>query len=257
MYFIDTHTHLYSDQFNNDRNLAISTAIKSGVKTMLLPNISSQYTEKMLSICKEYPDNCLPMTGVHPCYISEQNYKKEITHVEHEISQGKYKAVGEIGLDLYWEQSTLEIQKKAFIHQIKLAKKYNLPVVIHVRDAFDEAIKIVEMLNDANLKGVFHCFTGNLNNAKRIIKLKNFYLGIGGVLTFKNSGLEKAIKNIDMQHLVLETDSPYLAPSPKRGKRNESKYIINIAQKLSEVKQISIEKVAELTSRNAKKLFNI
>jgi TatD DNase family protein len=177
--------------------------------------------------------------------------------VDEELAKGDYIAVGEIGLDLYWDKSTLAIQKKAFIHQIELAKKHNLPIAIHVRDSFSEAIEIIESLNDKSLRGVFHCFTGNLEDAQRVINLGGFYLGIGGVLTFKNSGLDTTIKEINIQHLILETDSPYLAPAPFRGKRNESKYIVNIAEKLAEVHQISIEEVAKITTENAKILFRL
>jgi TatD DNase family protein len=257
MQFIDTHSHLYSSQFDEDRTKVVKEAIETGVGTILLPNISSNYTKGMLALCDEFPNNCFPMMGLHPCDVSAENFDTEIKHVEQELESGKYIGVGEIGLDLYWDKSTLGIQKKAFIHQVNLAKRYKLPIAIHVRDSFTEAIEIIEMLNDKNLRGVFHCFTGDKNDAERIIKLNGFYLGIGGVLTFKNSGLDKTIKGVDIKHLILETDSPYLAPAPFRGKRNESKYIINIAQKLAEVHQISIEKVAEITTKNAKNLFQI
>ena len=255
--FIDTHSHLYSSQFDDDRTQVVNNAIAKGVSTILLPNISSKYTKGMLALCAEFPNNCYPMVGLHPCDASEENYKHEIAHVEEELETGKYTAVGEIGLDLHWDKSTLEIQKKAFIHQVKLAKKYKLPIAIHVRESFAEAIELIEKLNDENLRGVFHCFTGNIDDAQRLINLGGFYLGIGGVLTFKNSGLDKTIAKIDLQHLILETDSPYLAPAPFRGKRNESKYIVNIAEKLAEVHQISIEKVAKITTENAKKLFGL
>ena len=197
------------------------------------------------------------MMGLHPCDVSEENYKHEIAHVEEELETGKYIAVGEIGLDLYWDKTKLAIQKEVFIHQIELAKKYKLPIAIHVRDSFNEAIEIIKKLNNEDLRGVFHCFTGNVEDAQRVVNLGGFYLGIGGVLTFKNSGLDKTILEIDLQHLILETDSPYLAPVPFRGKRNESKYIVNIAEKLAEVHQTSIEKVAETTTLNAKKLFGL
>ena len=257
MKFIDTHSHLYSSQFNEDRTLVVRNAIDVGVDNILLPNISSKYTKGMLDLCAEFPENCFPMIGLHPCDVSEENYKHEIAHVEEELETGKYIAVGEIGLDLHWDKSTLEIQKKAFIHQIELAKKYKLPIAIHVRDSFNEAIEIIEELNDKNLRGVFHCFTGNIEDAQRVINLGGFYLGIGGVLTFKNSGLDKTIVKIDLQHLILETDAPYLAPTPFRGKRNESKYIINIAEKLADVQKINIKEVAEITTENAKKLFGL
>ena len=257
MQFIDTHSHLYSSQFDEDRTQAINDAISAGVSTILLPNISSEYTKGMLEVCGEFPENCFPMMGLHPCDVNEDNIEGELLHVEQELAKGKYIAVGEIGLDLYWDKTKLEIQKKAFIHQIELAKKYKLPIAIHVRDSFAEAIEIIEKLNDESLSGVFHCFTGRVEDAQRVINLGDFYLGIGGVLTFKNSGLDKTIAKIELQNLILETDAPYLAPAPFRGKRNESKYIVNIAEKLAEVQQISIEKVAEITTENAKKLFEL
>ena len=257
MQFIDTHSHLYSSQFEQDRTNAVNEAIAAGVSTILLPNISSEYTKGMLDLCAEFPKNCYPMMGLHPCDVTEENIKHELEHVVEELATGKYIAVGEIGLDLHWDKTKLDIQKEAFIQQIELAKKYKLPIAIHVRESFTEAIEIIEKLNDENLRGVFHCFTGNVEDAQRVINLGGFYLGIGGVLTFKNSGLDKTIAEIDLQHLILETDSPYLAPAPFRGKRNESKYIVNIAEKLAEVHQISIEKVAEITTENAKKLFEL
>ena len=257
MKFIDTHSHLYSEKFKDDRSDVIANAIAIGVETILLPNISSKYTNKMLALCSKFPNNCYPMMGLHPCDVTEENYEEEIAHIEKELETKNYIGVGEIGLDLYWKKTSLEIQKKAFIYQIKLAKKYRLPVAIHVRDSFNEAIEIIEKLNDTNLSGVFHCFTGNIQDAMRITDLGGFYLGIGGVLTFKNSGLDETIKKIDLKHLILETDSPYLAPTPHRGKRNESKYIIDIAKKLAEVHNISIDQIAKITTKNAKKLFQI
>ena len=257
MQFIDTHSHLYSSQFDEDRTTIVKNAIDAGVNIMLLPNISSNYTKGMLALCNEFPNNCLPMMGLHPCDVSVENFDAEIKHVEQELESGKYIGVGEIGLDLYWDKSTLEIQKKAFIHQVKLAKKHKLPIAIHVRESCAEAIELIEELNDENLRGVFHCFTGNVEDAQRVVNLGGFYLGIGGVLTFKNSGLDKTIVAIDLKHLILETDAPYLAPTPNRGKRNESKYIVNIAEKLAEMHQTSIEKVAETTTLNAKKLFGL
>ena len=257
MQFIDTHSHLYSSQVDEDRTQAINDAISAGVSTILLPNISSEYTKGMLELCDEFPENCFPMMGLHPCDVNEDNIEAELLHVEQELAKGKYIAVGEIGLDLYWDKTKLKIQEKAFIHQIELAKKNKLPIAIHVRDSFAEAIEIIEKLNDENLRGVFHCFTGSIEDAQRVISLGGFYLGIGGVLTFKNSGLDKTISAIELQHLILETDAPYLAPTPFRGKRNESKYIINIAEKLAEVQQIDIEEVAKITTLNAKKLFGL
>jgi len=257
MQFIDTHSHLYSSQFDEDRTQSINEAISAGVSTILLPNISSKYTKGMLELCDEFPENCFAMIGLHPCDVNEDNIEAELLHVEQELAKGKYIAVGEIGLDLYWDKTKLEIQKKAFINQIELAKKHKLPIAIHVRDSFAEAIEIIEKLNDENLRGVFHCFTGTIDDAQRVINLGGFYLGIGGVLTFKNSGLDKTIVDIELENLILETDAPYLAPTPFRGKRNESKYILNIAEKLAEVQQIEIEDVAKITTINAKKLFGL
>ncbi|MBT4345734.1 MAG: TatD family hydrolase [Flavobacteriales bacterium] len=257
MKFIDTHSHLYSEQFDNDRTTALNEAIALGIDTILLPNISSKYTNNLLKLCNQFPENCFPMMGLHPCDVSEENFDSEMQHVEIELAKNKYIAVGEIGLDLYWDKTKLEVQKRAFIHQIKLAKQYQIPIAIHVRDAFDEAIEIVESHNDNTLRGVFHCFTGSIVQAKRVIDLKDFYLGIGGVITFKNSGLDQTIKEISLKNLILETDSPYLAPVPFRGKRNESKYLTKIAEKIAEIKNMTIKEIAEITTTNAKKLFHI
>ncbi|MDC0908785.1 TatD family hydrolase [Flavobacteriales bacterium] len=257
MKFIDTHSHLYSEQFDNDRTTALNEAIALGIDTILLPNISSKYTNNLLKLCNQFPENCFPMMGLHPCDVSEENFDSEMQHVEIELAKNKYIAVGEIGLDLYWDKTKLEVQKRAFIHQIKLAKQYQIPIAIHVRDAFDEAIEIVESHNDNTLRGVFHCFTGSIVQAERVIDLKDFYLGIGGVITFKNSGLDQTIKEISLKNLILETDSPYLAPVPFRGKRNESKYLTKIAEKIAEIKNMTIKEIAEITTTNAKKLFHI
>ena len=257
MKLIDTHSHLYSSEFDQDRTVVVKAAISAGVSTILLPNISSEYTKGMNDLCAEFPNNCFPMMGLHPCDVKAETSISELQHVQQELATGEYIAVGEIGLDLHWDKSTLEIQKKAFIQQIEWAKYYNLPIAIHVRDSFTEAIEIIEKLNDKNLRGVFHCFTGNTEDAKRVINLGGFYLGIGGVLTFKNSGLDKTIKEIDIKHLILETDSPYLAPTPFRGKRNESKYLVNIAEKLAEIHTIKLSEVARITTENAKQLFDL
>ncbi len=257
MKFIDTHTHLFLNQFDKDIDLVINNAIASGINKMFLPNISSETTNSMMELCRKYPENCFAMMGLHPCDVKKESIDKELLHVEQMLEKNKFIAVGEIGLDLYWDKTTLNIQKEAFETQIKLAKKHQLPIVIHVRKSFNEAIEIVEKLNDDSLSGVFHCFTGDVGDAKRITDLENFYFGIGGVLTFKNSGLENTIKEIDIEYLILETDSPYLTPAPFRGKRNESKYIINIAEKLAEVKGVSLDKIAEITNKNASNLFKL
>ena len=257
MEFIDTHTHLFASEFDDDITDVIKNAIGNGVSKMLLPNIDSSTTNQMLRLSQQFPQNCFPMIGLHPCSVKKDSMEKEIQHVEYMLEENDFVAVGEIGIDLYWEKSTLDYQKEAFEAQINLAKKYQLPIVIHVRNSFEEAIKIVEKLNDEKLTGVFHCFSGDLEEAQRIIDLNNFYLGIGGVVTFKNGGIDKIIDQIKLDNIILETDSPYLAPKPFRGKRNESKYILNIAQKLSEIYNIDIKQIAEHTTRNAKKLFKL
>jgi TatD DNase family protein len=257
MNFIDTHTHLFASEFNDDIDIVVQNAIDNGVSKMLLPNIDSTTTNNMLQLCNKYPQNCFPMIGLHPCSVKKDNIEKEILHVEEMLTKNNFIAIGEIGLDLYWDKSTLSYQKVAFESQIKLAKKYQLPIVIHVRDSFNEAIEIVEKLNNENLSGVFHCFTGNIQEAERIINLENFYLGIGGVVTFKNGGINNIINQISLDNIILETDSPYLTPTPFRGKRNESKFLVNIAQKMSEIYEIDINEIANKTSSNAKNLFKI
>ena len=257
MKFIDTHTHLFASEFKDDIDIVVKNAINSGVSKMLLPNIDSTTTNNMLQLCNKYPQHCFPMIGLHPCSVKKDNIEKEILHVEEMLNKNKFIAIGEIGLDLYWDKSTLSFQKVAFELQIKLAKKHQLPIVIHVRDSFNEAIEIVEKLNNESLSGVFHCFTGNIQEAERIINLENFYLGIGGVVTFKNGGINKIINQISLDNIILETDSPYLTPTPFRGKRNESKYLVNIAQKMSEIYEIDINEIANKTSSNAINLFKI
>ena len=257
MNFIDTHTHLFASEFDNDIDIVIKNALDNGISKMLLPNIDSTTTTKMLQLCDRHPNNFYPMIGIHPCSVKKDNLEKEISHVEQMLSQNKFIAVGEIGLDLYWDKSTLDLQKIAFGSQIELAKKYKLPIAIHVRDSFDEAIEIVERLNDYNLSGVFHCFTGNLEEAQRIINLNNFYLGIGGVVTFKNGGINKIINQVSLDRIILETDSPYLSPTPFRGTRNESKYLLNIAHKMAELYNIDIEDIAKKTTKNAIDLFHL
>jgi TatD DNase family protein len=254
MNFIDTHTHLFTEQFDTDRSAAVERAIESGITKMLLPNIDLESIESMHQLVKDFPEHCFPMMGLHPCSVTE-NWEAELTTIKGHLDSNTYCAVGEIGMDLYWDKSTLVFQQKAFAQQIEWAKEMKLPVAIHVRDAFDETFEIIDQLNNANLTGVFHCFTGTVEQAEHILNYGGFKLGIGGVLTFKNSGLDKVISEIDLNHLILETDSPYLATTPHRGKRNESDYITLIASKLAEVKNVSIETIAEMTSRNALELF--
>lgn len=252
---IDTHTHLFSTEFDTDRDLIIQNAIDAGVSKMLLPNVDLESISGMHALAKKFPANCFPMMGLHPCSVTE-SWESELAVIKSWLDKEKYCAIGEIGMDLYWDKSTLEFQKKAFRKQIEWAKEKQLPAVIHVREAFDETFEIVDELNDKNLTGVFHCFTGNLEQANHIINYGGFKLGIGGVVTFKNGGLDKVLPHVDLEHLVLETDSPYLAPVPYRGKRNESSYLKIIAEKLAEVKSVSFETVDEITTRNALQLFS-
>lgn len=256
MHLIDTHTHLFAQQFDQDRSEVIHRALEKGVKQMLLPNINSSSIQPMLNLCAEFPNNCFPMIGLHPCDM-KTNYLEELEIIEEWLQNEKFVAVGEIGIDLYWDVSTLSIQEDAFRKQVELAKKYKLPVAIHVRDSFDEVLTIIDELNDDNLSGVFHCFTGNEAQANHIINYGGFKLGIGGLVTFKNSNLNNTLKTISIKYLILETDSPYLAPTPYRGKRNESSYLILVAEKLAEIYGKSLEEVAHITTQNAKELFKI
>jgi len=253
MFFVDTHTHLYLEQFEDDRDIVIKRAIDQGIKYMLVPNIDSSSIISMKELCEMYPENCFPMMGLHPTSV-ESGYENELELVETEFETNNYYAVGEIGIDLYWDKTYIEHQKDAFRKQLILAKKFKLPVSIHSRESFDEIFKIVSEEKTDDLTGVFHCFTGTEEQAKKIIDI-GFYLGIGGVLTFKNSKLDVALQSIPIENMVLETDSPFLAPAPHRGKRNESAYIPLIAKKLAETKGISLEEVAINTSNNAVSLF--
>ncbi|PWK20840.1 TatD family hydrolase [Xanthomarina spongicola] len=255
MIITDTHTHLYSEAFVEDRKEMIQRAIDAGVSRFFIPAIDSSYTKAMLELEADFPKNIFLMMGLHPTSVKE-NYQEELLHVEEMLAKRHFYAIGEIGIDLYWDTSTLEIQKKAFKRQIQLAKKYKLPIVIHCRDAFDEIFDVLEEEKSDNLFGIFHCFTGTLEQAKRAISF-NMKLGIGGVVTFKNGKIDQFINQIDLKHIVLETDSPYLAPKPYRGKRNESSYIIKVLEKLSELYLLPQEKIAEITTQNSKDVFNI
>ncbi|WP_053976260.1 TatD family hydrolase [Mangrovimonas xylaniphaga] len=255
MMITDTHTHLYSEAFDEDRAEMMIRALETGVSRFFIPAIDSSYTEAMLDLEAKFPDYVYLMAGLHPTSVKE-NYKEELAHVEELLAKRSFCGIGEIGIDLYWDTSTLEIQKEAFRHQIQLAKKYQLPIVIHCRDAFDEIFEVLETERGEGLFGIFHCFTGNLEQAQRAIGF-NMKLGIGGVVTFKNGGLDKFISEIDLKHIVLETDSPYLAPKPFRGKRNESAYIIKVVEKLSELYGVTQEEIANITTQNSKDIFSI
>ena len=255
MNLIDTHTHLFSSQFDEDRNAVVQKAIDNGVSKMLLPNISSETIEAMHQLCQDFPKHCYPMMGLHPCDVKD-DYLKELEIVKAQLDKGKYVAVGEIGIDLYWDKSTLDIQKKAFRQQLIWAKEYDLPVAIHIRESFDEIFEVIEEVNDEKLRGVFHCFTGTKEQGLRAIDM-GFMLGIGGVVTFKNSGLDQTLSGLPLAQLILETDSPYLAPAPHRGQRNESAFIPLMAQKLADIYEMDIEEVARITTQNAKTLFKL
>ncbi len=255
MIITDTHTHLYSEAFDEDRDQMMQRALDAGVTRFFVPAIDSTYTEGMLTLEKNYPYNVFLMTGLHPTHVKD-NYKEELDHVVDMLDKHKFYAIGEIGIDLYWDKSTLSIQQDAFRQQIQLAKQHELPIVIHCRDAFDEVFQILEEEKADNLYGIFHCFTGNLDQAKQAISY-NMKLGIGGVATFKNGKIDQFLNQIDLKHIVLETDAPYLAPTPYRGKRNESSYVIRVLEKLSDIYQISEEKIAEITTENSKDVFGV
>ena len=255
MIITDTHTHLYSEAFDEDRDQMMQRALDAGISRFFVPAIDSTYTEGMLALEKDYPNNVFLMTGLHPTHVKD-NYNEELEHVVDMLNKHKFYAVGEIGIDLYWDKSTLSIQQDAFRQQIQLAKQHELPIVIHCRDAFDEVFEILEEEKGDNLYGIFHCFTGSLEQAKQAISY-NMKLGIGGVATFKNGKIDQFLNQIDLNHIVLETDAPYLAPTPYRGKRNESSYITKVLEKLSDIYQISEEKIAEITTKNSKDVFGI
>lgn len=257
MDFIDTHTHLYSSQFDEDRDEIVLDCIEKGISKLLLPNIDLTSIDGMMYLVEKYPNTCYPMLGLHPCSV-DKHVDDTLEKLEVYLTENhKFIAVGEIGIDLYWDKTFLIQQIKAFEIQINWAKKYNLPIVIHARDSFDQIFEVLDRLNDEQLRGVFHCFTGDLNQAKKVLSYGGFKLGVGGVVTFKKSGLDEVLKNISLEHLILETDSPYLAPTPYRGKRNESTYIPLIAQKLSSIYGISEEEIGSITTQNALNLFKL
>jgi TatD DNase family protein len=252
---IDTHTHLYLKEFAADIDDVINRAKNLKINNFFLPAIDSSYTESMIALKNAYPDIMHLMAGLHPCSVKD-NYLDELSHVKNVLKNHAIVAIGEIGIDLYWDKSTLNIQKKAFASQIRLAKDLNLPIVIHCRNAFDEIFEVLEKEKSEKLRGIFHCFSGNYEQALKAISF-NMKLGIGGVVTFKNGKIDKFLKKIPLDNLVLETDSPYLAPPPFRGKRNESSYLSIIIDKLTEVYEIPAKKIIEITSTNAIELFKI
>lgn len=253
MILADTHTHLYSKQFDHDRNEMVKRAIRAGVNYMLLPNIDHESFDSMWELCHAFPNNCFPMMGIHPCSVTE-NYAAYLLTVEQELSTGKYIAVGEIGLDFYWEKTFIPQQEDAFVKQCEWAIKYNLPVSIHSRNATYRCIELIKQHQLKNLTGIFHCFSGSAEEAKEIIKL-GMYLGIGGVLTYKNSNLPETLSHFSPEYIVFETDAPYLPPVPHRGQRNESAHTRIIAHKMADTFHISLEKMAEISMTNVRKIF--
>lgn len=253
MILTDTHIHLYADDFTGDRDQLIREAMDLGVQRFFLPNIDSAFVDAMLDVEEKYPENCFAMMGLHPCSVKE-DWKKELTMVEDRLSKRKFAGIGEIGIDLYWDKTFIKEQEEVFRRQIELANQYLLPIIIHSRESFEEIYSILLETKKEHPSGIFHCFTGNTDQAKRAIDL-GFSLGIGGVVTFKNSGLDKTIADIDMKHLVLETDAPYLAPVPFRGKRNQPAYILKVAEKIADIKNCTLKEVAHITTQNSKLIF--
>ena len=251
----DTHTHLYLKEFADDIDVVINRALNLKINNFFLPAIDSSHTDSMIALKNAYPEIMHLMAGLHPCSVKD-NYLDELRHVEKVLENHPIVAIGEIGIDLYWDKSTLNIQKKAFVSQIRLAKDLNLPIVIHCRNAFDEIFEVLEKEKSEKLRGIFHCFSGNYEQALKAISF-NMKLGIGGVVTFKNGKIDKFLNKISLDNLVLETDSPYLAPTPFRGKRNESSYLSIIIDKLTNIYEIPAEKIIEITTNNAIELFKI
>ena len=253
MIITDTHTHLYSEQFDDDRVEVIERALAAGVTRFFIPAIDSSYTNAMYALEASYPNHMFLMTGVHPCHV-KADYLEELAHVKEQLNSREFVAIGEIGIDLYWDQSTLKPQQEMFRLQIQLAKQYKLPIVIHCRDAFHEVFQVLEEEKGPELFGIFHCFTGTLEQAQKAISY-NMKLGIGGVATFKNGKIDQFLNQISLGHIVLETDAPYLSPVPFRGKRNESSYIFNVLEKLSEIYAVSSDEIALITTENSKSIF--
>jgi len=255
MHFIDTHAHVYAAELTTDIEIVIKNAISAGVEKMLMPAIDSASLDAMLQVEQQFPDHCIAMMGLHPCYVKE-NYKAELKLVEEWIAKRKFIAIGEIGLDFYWETTFSKEQHFVFETQMQWALDLHLPIAIHTRNAMGETIEAVKPFAKKGLRGVFHCFSGSKESAEQIIGM-GFHLGLGGVLTYKNAGVAEAIKEIPMEFLVLETDAPYLAPVPYRGKTNEPAYMLEVAKKLAEIKSLPLHEIAAITSSNAERLFGL
>ena len=254
--FIDTHTHLYSEQFDDDRNAVVKRAIAGGVTSFFLPNIDLDSVEPLLKLEQTFPENCHAMMGLHPCSV-QANYMNQLEQLYAWFKKRSFCAVGEIGIDLYWDKSYVEEQKNAFRIQINWAKEFKIPIVIHARDSFKEIFEILDEENSPDLTGIFHCFTGDLNDVRKIQQYGGFVFGIGGVVTYKKSTLPEVLPHIPLSEIVLETDSPYLAPTPHRGKRNESLYVVHVAEKVAEIYGVPLLEIAEKTTSNARKIFQV
>lgn len=255
MLLTDTHTHLYYETDLQKQSQLMERCFAFNIERLFLPNVDVKSIAMIDDLVKRYPNNCFAMAGLHPCDVKD-DYQEQLATIYDSIAPRKIYAIGEIGIDLYWDKSTLAIQQDAFRKQITWAKELNLPIVIHCREAFDEVFEVLDSEKDEKLQGIFHCFTGDLIQAKRAIDL-NFYLGIGGVVTYKKASLDLVLADIPLEHIVLETDSPYLAPVPYRGKPNESSYLIHVAQKVADIYQLSLEEVATVTTTNSKKIFGV
>jgi TatD DNase family protein len=261
MILTDTHAHLYAEQFSADQKEMMKRGFDAGVERVFLPAIDTGTHEQLVALTDEFPGNCFPMMGLHPCSVDAATIEKEFAAIEEWHSKRKFIAVGEIGIDLYWDKTQVVLQQEIFAKQIDLALKLKLPVIIHSRSAFNECYEIVKEKKSGKggeeLKGIFHCFSDGIAEAEKVIGLGGFMMGIGGVLTFKNSGIDKVVEHFDTKHFVLETDAPYLAPVPFRGKRNESSYLVHIAKKFAEIKKSPIEEIARITTENSRTVFGI
>ncbi len=252
---IDTHAHIYSEDFGNNKEQIVQEALQAGISPILMPAIDSTTHDAMLALEERFPGECLPMMGLHPCSV-KAGWETEMRLIEEYLAQNKFVAIGETGLDFYWDLTFKEQQYAAFRRQAELARDYQLPIVIHSRNSTDECIEVIREMQDGRLTGVFHCFSGTVEQAKRVMEL-GFYLGIGGVVTFKNSGLDAVLRELDLSRIVLETDAPYLAPVPYRGKQNKPSLMVHVAQKVADIQEMSVDKVAEVTTQNAKNLFRL
>jgi len=255
MVLVDTHTHLFLEQFDNDRTETVKNAIAAGVDKMFLPNVDNETSEQLMALCTQFPNNCYPVIGLHPTSVKE-NFDEELQKIEKLLEMHKFYGIGETGIDLYWDKTFFEQQKQAFSRQIMLALKNDLPIIIHSRDSFDIIIDLLHNYKNTALTGVFHSFTGSVKQAQKAIDI-GFKLGINGIVTYKNGGLDKVLPNIDISNIVIETDSPFLPPVPHRGQRNESAYLVHVAHKLAEIYLLPYHEVAAITTKNALDLYKI